>query len=417
MRVAWICNKAPKPVARVIDEDGGFLGGWLDSTAASLLAMEGMEMLVLFLGGNRVSGCADNLRYASFSACSRSTWFAVELKEFNPDVVHIWGTEAPHSLEAVRAAESLGILSSTVVSIQGLVSICGRYHYAEGLPQSVMGHPSFGDFVRRTSLEKARRDFVRRGEAERDCLRLAHHVIGRTEWDKACALQANPDLKYHHCNESLRAEFYGPSWDIATIERHSLFASQCSYPIKGFHYALEALAMLKDEYPDVMLYTTGESVFRDSFKRNLGRNSYQVYIARLMEELGLCDNVKFLGSLDAAAMRDRYLRTHVFVSPSTIENSPNSVGEAMLLGCPVVSSSVGGVPDLLWHGKEGFLYQSSAPYMLAWYIKRLFDDDSLAKRISCASRERASRTHDRAVNISSLIGIYKSISMSKELES
>ena len=80
-----------------------------------------------------------------------------------------------------------------------------------------------------------------------------------------------------------------------------------------------------------------------------------------------CDkvNVRFLGPFDAPAMRDRYLRTHVYVSPSTIENSPNSVGEAMLLGCPVVSSNVGGVSDLLYHGKEGFLYQTSAPYMLA----------------------------------------------------
>ena len=66
------------------------------------------------------------------------------------------------------------------------------------------------------------------------------------------------------------------------------------------------------------------------------------------------------------------------MSASTIENSPNSVGEAMLLGCPVVSSCVGGVPDMLEHGREGFLYQASVPYMLAWYVKRVFGDDELA---------------------------------------
>ena len=170
--------------------------------------------------------------------------------------------------------------------------------------------------------------------------------------------------------------------------------------------------MLKTDYPDVVLYTTGETVFRDSLKRNLGRNSYQQYIARLIDELGLRDNVRFLGALDAPAMRDRYLRTHVFVSPSTIENSPNSIGEAMLLGCPVVSSNVGGVSDLLDHGKEGFLYQSSAPYMLAWYVKRLFDDDSLAMEFSHASRERSSKTHNRAANLSRLLCIYESISSS-----
>lgn len=128
----------------------------------------------------------------------------------------------------------------------------------------------------------------------------------------------------------------------------------------------------------------------------------------------VCDkvNVRFLGPLDVPAMRDRYLRTHVYVSPSTIENSSNSVGVAMLLGCPVVSSNVGRVSDLLYHGKEGFLYQSSAPYMLAWYVKRLFDDDSLAMEFSHASRERSSKTHDRDANLSRLLCIYESISSS-----
>lgn len=410
MRLAWVCNKAPLPVSRAAGIDGGVFGGWLDSTASSILGMDGTELLVLFPGGEEVSGHAGALSFCSFPADVQPSWFADRLEAFKPDVVHVWGTEAPHSLKVLEAACKLGIDASTVVSIQGLVSIYGRYHYAEGVPEPVMRHPSFGDFIRRTSLEKARLAFIRHGEAERECLRLAKHVIGRTEWDKACAYQVNPNVKYHHCNESLRDEFYAGDWKLDTVERHSLFASQCSYPVKGFHYALQALSMLKADYPDVVLYTTGETVFRDSLKRNLGRNSYQLYVARLIDELGLRDNVKFLGPLDASAMRDRYLRTHVFVSPSTIENSPNSVGEAMLLGCPVVSSNVGGVSDLLDHGKEGFLYQSSAPYMLAWYVKRLFDDDSLAMEFSHASRKRSSKTHDRDANLSTLLRIYESIS-------
>ena len=413
MRLAWVCNKAPLPVSRVARIDGSVLGGWLDSTATSLLDMDGTELLVLFPYGGEVSGHTDALSFHSFPADVHPSWFAEKLGAFRPDVVHVWGTEAPHSLKAVEAACELGIDASTVVSIQGLVSIYGRYHYAEGVPETVMRHPSFGDFIRRTSLEKARLTFIRNGEAERECLRLAKHVIGRTEWDKACAYQVNPSIKYHHCNESLRDEFYAGNWNLDTVERHSLFVSQCSYPVKGFHYALQALSMLKDDYSDVVLYTTGETVFRDSLKSNLGRTSYQLYIARLIDELGLRDRVKFLGPLDAAAMHDRYLRTHVFVSPSTIENSPNSVGEAMLLGCPVVSSNVGGVADLLEHGEEGFLYQTSAPYMLAWYVRKLFEDDDLAIGFSRAARKRAARTHDRETNLLSLLRIYDSIAITE----
>lgn len=172
MRLAWVCNKAPLPVSRAAGIDGGVFGGWLDSTASSLLGMDGTELLVLFLGGEEVSGHAGALSFCSFPADVQPSWFADRLEAFKPDVVHVWGTEAPHSLRVVEAACKLGIDDSTVVSIQGLVSIYGRYHYAEGVPEPVMRHPSFGDFIRRTSLEKARLAFIRRGEAERECLSL-----------------------------------------------------------------------------------------------------------------------------------------------------------------------------------------------------------------------------------------------------
>lgn len=109
--------------------------------------------------------------------------------------------------------------------------------------------PSFGDFARRTSLERKRHRFVERGEAERVRLRIVKHVIGRTERDKVCVLQVSPGASYHHCNETLRDEFYAGAWDARRVERHNMFVSQCSYPIKGFYYVLEATALLKESIP------------------------------------------------------------------------------------------------------------------------------------------------------------------------
>lgn len=108
-------------------------------------------------------------------------------------------------------------------------------------------------------------------------------------------------------------------------------------------------------------------------------------------------------------MKARYLASNVFVSASTIENSPNSVGEAMPIGCPAVSSCVGGVPDMLEHGQEGVLYQASTPYMLAWYVERVFRDDELAMRISKAAHEKVARTHDGERNLHNLLDTYDSL--------
>lgn len=64
---------------------------------------------------------------------------------------------------------------------------------------------------------------------------------------------------------------------------------------------------------------------------------------------------------------------------------------------------------MLIHKKEGLVYQTAAPYMLAYYIGELFANDELALRFSEKAREHAMETHDREVNNNTLISIYKGI--------
>ena len=101
-----------------------------------------------------------------------------------------------------------------------------------------------------------------------------------------------------------------------------------------------------------------------------------------------------------------YLETNVFLCTSSIENSPNSVGEAMLLGMPIISSNVGGVSDMLVHGKEGYLYQADAPYLLAYYIGLLFDDQEKERELGENARIHARKTHNKEENIKKLLEIY-----------
>ena len=108
-------------------------------------------------------------------------------------------------------------------------------------------------------------------------------------------------------------------------------------------------------------------------------------------------------------MKKQYLETEVFVSPSVIENSPNSVGEAMLLGMPVVASNVGGVADMLEHNKEGYLYQADAPYLLAYYIVEFFENQDREKEFGQKAKIHAAKTHNKKENFQKLLQIYESI--------
>ena len=117
----------------------------------------------------------------------------------------------------------------------------------------------------------------------------------------------------------------------------------------------------------------------------------------------------FLGRLDSAQMCDRYLKSHVFLCASSLENSPNSLGEAMLLGMPVVSANVGGVPSMLADKKEGLLYPHRETNRLADAVCAMFGDDKLAVTCGEYARERAMITHDRETNYQRLLEIYREL--------
>ena len=103
------------------------------------------------------------------------------------------------------------------------------------------------------------------------------------------------------------------------------------------------------------------------------------------------------------------IMTYVMVLPSAIENSPNSLCEAQLVGIPCVASFVGGVPEMLRDGKDGYLYTFNEPLMLAEYISRIFDSDSLAEQFSMSSYEwiRSRQGENDVVN--KTINNYKTI--------
>ena len=121
----------------------------------------------------------------------------------------------------------------------------------------------------------------------------------------------------------------------------------------------------------------------------------------------------FLPPLKPEQMKEQYLKSNVFVSPSSIENSPNSLGEAMMLGVPCVSSLVGGVGNMLQNEVEGYVYQHDAPYMLAYYVMKIFNmqenDAAALDAMTNAASLHAGQLFDRRTNAENMLEIYERI--------
>lgn len=414
MKLLWLCNIAPSAVQEKIS--GNAVGGlWLDHVLADMRQQD--FTIRILCRGAETSGVVDEK--CSFSVFREDTpyvyqpeleaAFCEELDHFQPDVIHVWGTEYAHSLAMIHAAEKKNLLSHLVVNIQGLCSEIAK-HYHDGVPERVCKLGSFRDIVRRDNLLQQQEKYVLRGALEIAALKKVKHAVGRTHWDRACLSRINPDLTYHHCDETLRHQFYEGSWRYESCQQYSIFAPGNSYPVKGFHYLLEAFAQVLKEYPEATLCVPGEGFpVVNNWKGKLRSTGYQYYLESLVRKYGLKDKVHFLGGLSAEQMRQEYLKANVFVLPSTIENSPNTLGEAMLLGTPCIASDVGGVSTLLKHGEEGFIYPSGDTEQLTRYIKDVFTLKEQAQVYGSAAKHHAQHTHDPEKNRQALLHIYEMI--------
>lgn len=112
----------------------------------------------------------------------------------------------------------------------------------------------------------------------------------------------------------------------------------------------------------------------------------------MADTLGMGTNVQLLGWVDLPARTALLNRAKVYCLPSYNEGLPMSVLEAMAAGLPVISTPVGGIPEALSDGVEGFLVEPGDIDALGDRIERLLSDDALASRMGMAARAKIQST-------------------------
>lgn len=326
------------------------------------------------------------------------------LKESSPDVVHIWGTEYSFSLPVFKACRKAASLP-TIIHLQG--NIDAMMHSLEkGIPQDVIddrigNNPSIRDEIDRWELCS---------ENERKILEEAEYVCGRTLWDKLYVYQYNNRIKYYHCDELLRPEFYQEKrrWSCHKCNRHTIFLSQGFYPLKGLHFLIRAIPYVKAIYDDIHIVIGGYDSFVKQDDDN-GISGYGKYILDLAKEYQVVNTLEFCGVLDANGMIEQMLSANIMVSTSAVENSSNSICEAMYLGLPIVASFVGGTSSMLTDEVTGLMYCYDDYRMLAGQICRAFSDDELLDNLSNESQHIAKQRHDPIKVSTNMMEIYREI--------
>lgn len=418
MRVLWLVSMV-LPQAAVACGLGGasdVSGGWLTGQLCALQKRDTLQLTVTCVDPRQKSALQGTLDGVAYRILPDTGDFAALLRAVQPGLVHIWGTEYAAAAAMYDAADSLRL--PVLVGIQGVMQDCAA-HLCDGVPAAFCHSTPLDRALDRlipgALLDKLQETFDTLARGEAALLAKSRYVTGRTGFDHRAVAKLAPQARYFSCNETLRPLFYeGPLWQPHhTGQNPVLLLSQGNYPLKNLHTVLRALPDILKQYPGAQLRIAGwppldkGPLFRPLIQRIF---PYQRYCGQLAETLGVSDHIYYTGPLDAAAMRQAYLDADIFILPSLSENSPNSLGEAMLLGVPCVASQAGGIPDMLTDGQEGRLYGPALDARaLADTVSTVISQPDGGKALGEAARARALHTHDAAANADTLCAIYETI--------
>lgn len=141
--------------------------------------------------------------------------------------------------------------------------------------------------------------------------------------------------------------------------------------------AIEVLALVKEKFPDASLVMAGSD------------KGLEASVREYAESRGLTGSVIFPGFLSGEQKASEFSSATIYMNTNTIDNSPVSLLEAWAYGLPVVSTDVGGIPDLVTDGVNGLLVKSGDAVAMAEKISHLLESPALAESISRNARETA----------------------------
>lgn len=183
-------------------------------------------------------------------------------------------------------------------------------------------------------------------------------------------------------------------------------------PLKGIDTLIQAAAILRDHYPQMMECVCFSIVGGDPWAKSL-----DVEMARLQalsQRLGVTDIVGFLGSKNQNMLPKYYAAAEIVVMPSHYESFGLVALEAMAMGTPVIASEVGGLAHLVRDGETGFHVPPRDPETLAKRLHLLLSQPDLRNKLGEQARHYA-RRYDWGIIACQLFGLYQSLKQESDI--
>ncbi len=327
----------------------------------------------------------------------------------------ISGTVGSLKLHPVRTAKALAEISLAA----GEVRLAARRHGAVLIhANSVRAGLTLGLTRPAIATVVHVRDCLPPGRASSATMRLiastATTVVANSEYTADSVRQLAPSASLQVVHNPVDLE----RWDPARIDRvHARARLQAVRPRalllgvvaqltpwKGQDTAIEALRLLRQQGIDAHLLLIGSAKFLSPSAR-FDNESYVTKLRQQVAAAGLESRVSFLGERDDVP--ELIAALDVLLLPSWEEPFGRALIEAMALKVPVVATSVGGPPEILSDGREGFLVKPRDAAAWAATIARFAESMTLGREMGRAGRERVERAFGLDRHVGAILEVYE----------
>lgn len=406
MKVLWFSNS---PAAAYEDKVKG-TGGWMVTLDKAI--QKNVELHIAYLYPYKQASFKNglttyhpiysgNILMKRFLGSYKSDFLAEYLRIVNdikPDIIHIHGSE--NTFHSILSHVNIPV----VLSVQGNLTVYAHKYLSGFHGQSLnykRGKCSIKSIILGRQSYQDGWDFLRKmSMIEQKNLLHLKYVIGRTDWDYRITRILAPESNYFVCNEMLRDSFYNHEWNNPYQSgRLVIHTTNGDNYYKGFETLCHALHLLNGLGLDVEWRVAGVS--EDSAINRITKK----YLKRNYPQKGL----RLMGSLDENGLVESLLSSHLYVMPSHIENSPNNLCEAMILGLPCIATHAGGTASILKDHEEGFIIQDGDPWVMAGAIIEMINNPEQSILYGQNARKKALARHDREAIVKSLLETYQDI--------
>lgn len=413
MRVLWFTNTPSLAAAHFNLPVIG--GGWIQSLETAVTQSGQLELGIAFrFGEEKLQKINSQTTYYAmptlrkgrlegFLARHRGSLDTAEMlaycmqviDDFKPDLINVFGTEDAFGLIAGKVPVPV------VIHIQGILTVYDRKWTSAGVShRDVIRQAGWKELLKANSLYHFYKRFRNAAIREQQIYAGCRYFMGRTHWDKRISLVLSPGSVYFHCEESLRKSFYAREWSYADNKKKVLVSTIQSNIYKGLETVLEAAALLKKNNTFPFIWKIA----------GIGADDRLIQLFEKKTGLSFSEqHIELCGGVSEEKLIAMEMEADIFVHPSHIDNSPNSVCEAMLLGMPVIATGTGGTGSLLEDGKEGVLIQDGDPWAMAGAVTELIQNPEQAIAMGRLARTRAMSRHDQPAIVNRLLQIYKNI--------